>query len=253
MSTLIIKAPGTLSSPLAGTPQLPDLARGLLFDFDARSLNLAEGAGVTSLSSKGGSWGTSLAILNASGDRVPKFAVNGVSAGNAAIKFTATPATYLRTANVTPIVPSVNTPLTVSVLAKFNVSADGTAYMNLFSGRNGEPGAYVYARRNPNGQVSIGGGGTDQLLSSGIAPVGTWCVITCVFDGARSKVVIDKVTTTGSTLAAYWDGLVLGANATTGNNLNGDVAAFRGYIRALSDSEIQLVRQEFLTSRGLAA
>ncbi|MNH33370.1 hypothetical protein D3C79_938780 [compost metagenome] len=77
-------------------------------------------------------------------------------------------------------------------------------------------------------------------------------VVTCVFDGANSKLFVDKVKATGSTSGAFWDGLVVGANAVGSNNLDGDIAAMRAYTRALSDAEVQLQREAWLTARALA-
>ena len=252
MSTLILKAPGALSAPLAGTPMFPDLSRGILMDFNAETLALADAASVLPWKNSGGSWGASADLLYTV-NNPPKFAIAGVSPGHASVRFSLASTTMLKTLSSTPIVPRADTPITVIALLKFSNAADGATYQNVFSGRTGDAGGYIYARRGPTGRMSMGGGAVEQLVPDIVPPVGTWFVLTCVFDGVNSKMFIDKVKTTGTTSAAYWDGLSLGANAVGTNNLNGDIAAIKAYSRALSDSEVLLQREAWLTARGLAA
>lgn len=250
MSTLILRAPGALTNPLPGTPVIPDLTRDLLLDFNADSLGLPNGANVPTWLNDGGSWGSSADLLYASTTN-PKFVVGGVAAGHSSIKFTASAPNWLKTHSTNPIAPRADTPITVAMLAKF--ASAPTATENLFSGRTGNAGAYIYARRGVSGRISIGGGALEQLLSQTSAPVGTWFVLVCVFDGANSKIRIEQATTLGTTSSAYWDGIVVGANSAAINALGGEVAAMKAWSRALSDSEMELLRQELRTAHGLAA
>ncbi len=250
MSTLIIRAPGALTSPIPGTPMIPDLERGMLFNFDADLIALNDADPVLQWRNSGGSWGALADLLFASADR-PKLMKNGVSSGHSSVKFTTSPATFLRTAQSTPISPPANTPITVSMLVKFSSAADGLTVQNIFSGRAIDK--YLSARRNASGRVSMGANGADQIVSAGIAPVGAWFVVTCIFDGGKSKMFFGGEKISGTTTQTDWDGIVLGANAIVTNNMNGEVAAFRAYSRSLSDVEVALLREQLLTSRGLSA
>ncbi len=249
MQALILKAPGALSNPIAGTPKVPNLARGLLLEYDADQLTLADAADVTAWNSIDGSWGTEANLPYASGVR-PKFSRSGFNTGHASVKFTRASATLLKTHSTIALVPAINTPLTVLALVKFNTASDGFA-STVFSGRTGNAGGYVYCRREISGRLSMGAGANQELLSQIVSP-GIWMVVACVFDGANSKLFVDKVKASGTTSGAYWDGLVLGANAVGSNNLDGDIASMRAYTRALSDAEVLLQREAWLTARGLA-
>lgn len=251
MSTLILAAPGALTAPLPNTPTIPDLARGLLLSFDANKMGYNDADPVISWKNAGGSWG-SLADLTQASTKRPVFAKSGISTGNSSVRFSLANATFLRTSSGQAITPRVNTPISVSVLVKFT-SDPGSTVQNIFSGRTGAAGAYVYARRTASGTISIGAGGVDQLVSVATVPVGKWVVITCVFDGANSKVTVDKAQLKGTTASAYWDGIVLGANGSEVNNMDGELAAMKAYSRALSDSEIILIRDDLLAAHGLAA
>lgn len=250
MQALIITAPGALTNPIAGTPKVPDLTRNLLLEYDADQLTLADAADVTAWNSTDGSWGAKGNLPYASAVR-PKFARNGFSAGHASVKFSRASANLLKTHSAVALVPAVNTPLTVSSLVKFNAASDGVS-ATIFSGRTGDVGGYVYCRREVSGRLSMGGGANQEILSP-IVSSGVWMVVTCVFDGANSKMFVDKVKTAGVCSGAFWDGISMGANAVGTNNLDGDIAAMRAYTRALSDAEVMLQRDTWLTSRGLAA
>lgn len=252
MNTLILKAPGVLTNPVPGTPLVPDLSRSVLLEYNAEKLIVIDGADVATWPNSDGSWGNVADLLYASATR-PKMASNGVSQGHAAVRFSKASATLLKTNSVVALVPRVETPLTVMALVKFNAPADGSAVQNIFSGRTGDAGGFVYARRDALGRMNIGSGGVDQLINSTPVPVGTWFTVSCVFDGANSKLFIDKVKTTGTCGASYWDGISLGANAVAINNMDGDIAVVKAYSRALSDAEVLLQREAWMTARGLAA
>lgn len=249
MNTLILQAPGAMTSPLPGTPSIPDITRGVLFDFNADSLGLADGASVTSWKNGGGSWGSKADFKFASSN-APKFSAAGVTPGHASVKFTTSPATSIITDSA--ITPKIPTPITTVVLVKFAAAADGSKFENIFSGRSANAGEYVYIRRNPTGKLSIGGGAADQIVPSEVVAGGTWKVLTAVFDGINSRLFIDANKYTGSCSAATLDGLTLGANAILANNLSGDVAAFKAFNRALSDEEVILQRQSLLFAHGLS-
>ena len=249
MNTLILQAPGAMTAPLPGTPTIPDLTRGVLFDFNADTLSLTDGANVTSWKNGGGSWGSKADFKFASSNP-PKFSSAGVTPGHGSVKFTTSPATYLITDSA--ISPKIATPITTVVLVKFAAAADGSKFENIFSGRSSNAGEYVYVRRNPTGRLSIGGGVADQIVPAEVVSGGSWKVITAVFDGASSKLFIDGAKYTGICSAATLDGLTLGANAILANNLNGDVAAFKAFSRALSDEEVTLQRQALLLAHGLS-
>lgn len=250
MATLIMRAPGALSAPIAGTPVIPDLSRGILFDFDADTIAMNENDPIQAWLNSQGSWGAS-ANLTLSATERPRYAKNGVAAGHASANFTASPATSIRTTSTAPITPAVNTPITVAALVKFNSAADGTNFQNVFSGRTVEK--YVSARRNASGRMSMGANAADQIFTLATAPVNTWFVLTCVFNGANSALFVEKSKTVGTTSQAEWDGIVLGANAISAANMSGGIAAIRAYTRALSDAEVFLLREQMMTSRGLAA
>ncbi|MBF8802204.1 LamG-like jellyroll fold domain-containing protein [Pseudomonas asiatica] len=248
MQALILKAPGVLTNPIPGTPKLPDLSRKLLVDYDADQLTLTDAADVTVWNnSSDGSWGAQANLAYASGVR-PKFARNGYSAGHAAINFSRANATFLKTHSSIPLAPRTNTPITVATLVKFNAASDGVA-ATLFSGRTGDVGGYVYCRREISGRLSMGAGANQELLGPIVSP-GQWMVVICIFDGPNSKLFVDKVKTTGTTSSAYWDGIVLGANAVATNNIDGDIAAVRAYSRALSDEEVRLLRDTWISVRA---
>ncbi len=249
MQALIITAPGALSNPIAGTPKVPDLSRALLLEYDADKLTLADGADVTAWNSTDGSWGASANLPYASAVR-PKFSRNALGNGHATVKFSRTSATLLKTHSGVALSPVVRTPLTVMALVKFNAASDGFA-ATVFSGRTGDAGGYVYCRREISGRLSMGAGANQEILSQIVSPDVLMC-IACVFDGANSKLFVDKVKTAGTTSGAFWDGVSLGANAVGTNNLDGDIAAMRAHTRALSDAEVLLQREAWLTSRGLA-
>lgn len=250
MATLIMRAPGALSAPIAGTPVIPDLSRGILFDFDADAIGLNDNDTIQAWNNSGGSWGASANLNVALADK-PKYAKNGVTAGHASAKFTLSPATSIRTTSVTPIAPPANTPITVAALIRFNAAADGSTQQSIFSGRTAEK--YLSARRNASGRMSMGANAADQIFTQATAPAATWFVLTCIFNGANSAMFVDKFKTPGSTSQAEWDGLILGANAISTSNLVGDIAAIRAYTRVLSDAEVLLLREQMMTSRGLAA
>jgi hypothetical protein len=246
MQALILKAPGVLTNPLPGTPKLPDLTRKLLLEYDADQLTLADAADVSAWNSTAGSWGALANLPYASAVR-PKYARNGYSAGHGSVKFSRASATLLKTHSAVALDPRASTPLSVVALVKFNAASDGVA-ATIFSGRTGDVGGYVYCRREISGRLSIGAGANQEILGP-IVSSGEWMVVACIFDGANSKLFVDKVKTIGSTSAAYWDGIVLGANAVATNNLDGEIAAFRAYSRALSDEEVLLLRNSWLTAR----
>lgn len=250
MQTLILAAPGALSSPIAGTPVVPDLTRGVVLEYSAEQLLLADAANVSQWFSMGGSWGSSANLMYASGTP-PKFALNGFSAGHPTVNFSKAAANFLKTNSAVALSPVVNTPLTVSALVKFNPASDGFA-ATVFSGRTGDVGGYVYCRREVSGRISMGAGQNQEILGP-IVSSGLWLVITCIFDGDNSKLYIEKVKTTGKCSSAYWDGVVLGANAISSNNLDGEIAAVKAYSRALGDEEALMLRQAWLTERGVAA
>lgn len=247
MQALILKAPGVLTNPIPGTPKLPDLGRKLLVDYDADQLTLADAADVTVWNNNSdGSWGAQANLAYASGVR-PKFARNGYGAGHASIAFSRANSNFLKTHSSVPLEPRVNTPLSVVALVKFNAASDGVA-ATIFSGRTGDAGGYVYCRREISGRLSMGAGANQELLGPIVSP-GVWMVVACIFDGENSKLFVDKVKTTGTTSSAYWDGIVLGANAVATNNIDGDIVAVRAYSRALSDEEVLLLRTSWLAGR----
>ncbi|WP_323600718.1 LamG-like jellyroll fold domain-containing protein [Pseudomonas putida] len=249
MQALIITAPGALSNPIAGTPKVPDLSRALLLEYDADKLTLADGADVTAWNSTDGSWGASANLPYASAVR-PKFGRSALGNGHAAVKFSRASATLLKTHSAVALSPVARTPLTVMALVKFNAASDGFA-STVFSGRTGDVGGYVYCRREISGRLSMGAGANQEILSQVVSP-DLLMFVACVFDGANSKLYVDKVKTTGTTSGAFWDGVVVGANAVGTNNLDGDIAAMRAYTRALSDAEVLLQREAWLTARGLS-
>jgi hypothetical protein len=250
MQALIIKAPGAMSNPIAGTPTIPDLTRDVLLEYNAERLTQADGTDVTLWGSAEGSWGTSANLSLASVLR-PKFALNGFSNGHPSVKFSREALNYLRTSSSVPLTPVISTPATVVALVKFDASSEGVA-ATIFSSRDSAPNKYIYCRREISGRLSMGGGVNQELLSP-VVSTGVWMVVTCVFDGANSKLFVDKVKTAGVCSASSWDGIVVGANAANTNNLGGEIAALKAYSRALSDAEVLLLRDGWLTSRGLAA
>lgn len=250
MSTLILKAPGVLTAPLPGTPSVPDLVRGLLFSFDADKLVLNDADPVASWPNSGGTLSSSGNLTFASADR-PKLLKNGVSAGHQSVRFTTSPATFLRTNQNAPFNPAPVTPISVTVLLKFAKAADGSTVQNIFSGRVIEK--YLSARRNASGRISMGANGADQIVSLGTAPVATWFPVTFIFNGTKSRMFFGSEKLSGTTLQTDWDGIVLGANAIQANNMDGEIAAFCGYSRVLSDAEVTLLHEQLMTTRGLQA
>jgi hypothetical protein len=248
MSTLILKAPGVLTAPLPGTPTIPDLVRGLLFNFDADKLMLNDADPVASWPNSDGSMASAANLVFASTDR-PKLVKNGVSTGHQSVRLTTSPATFLRTNQNAPFNPAPATPISVSVLLKFAKAADGSTVQNIFSGRVVEK--YLSARRNASGRISMGANGADQIVSQGMAPVGIWFPVTFIFNGAKSRMFFGSEKLSGTTTQTDWDGIVLGANALQANNMDGEIAAFCAYNRALSDPEVTLLHQQGLSSRGL--
>ena len=248
MQALILKAPGILTNPIPGTPKLPDLSRKLLADYDADRLTLTDGANVTVWkNSNDGSSGAKANLVYASGIR-PKFAQNGYSVGHAAVNFSRANATLLRTSASIPLSPRIDTPITVAALVKFNAASDG-GLATVFSGRTGDVGGYVYCRREISGRLSMGAGANQEIIGPIVSP-DQWMVVACIFDGANSKLFIDKVKITGTTSSAYWDGIVLGANAVEVSNIDGDIAAVCAYSRALSDEEVRLLRDTWISMRA---
>lgn len=248
MSTLILKAPGVLTAPLPGTPTIPDLVRGLLFSFDADKLALNDADPVASWPNSDGSLASAANLVFASTDR-PKLLKNGVSTGHQSVKFTDSPATFLRTNQNAPFNPAPATPITVTVLLKFAKAAVTTATQNIFSGRTVDK--YLSARRNSTGRISMGANGPDQIVSQGVAPVGTWFPVTFIFNGSKSRMFFGSEKLSGTTTPTDWDGVVLGANAIQANNMDGEIAAVCAYNRSLSDPEVTLLHQQLLGSRGL--
>jgi hypothetical protein len=250
MQALILKAPGALSSPIAGTPVIPDLTRDVLLEYNAEFLTQADGTDVTLWASAAGSWGASANLAYASAVR-PKFALNGFSVGHPSVKFSREALNVLRTSSSVPLAPVMSTPITVSALVKFNAASDGVA-ATIFSSRDSAPNKYIYCRREISGRLSMGGGVNQELLGP-VVSSGVWMVVTCVFDGANSKLFVDKVKTSGTCSASTWDGVTVGANAIATNNIDGDIAALKAYSRALSDAEVLMLRESWLTARGLVA
>jgi hypothetical protein len=249
MQALILKAPGALSNPIAGTPVIPDLARDVLLEYNAELLTQADGTDVTLWASTAGSW-TNANLAYTSAVR-PKFALNGFSAGHPSVKFSRAALNVLRTSSSVPLTPVMSTPITVSALVKFNPASDGVS-ATIFSGRDSSANKYIYCRREISGRLSMGGGVSQELLGP-VVSSGVWMVVTCVFDGANSKLFVDKVKSIGTCSNSSWDGVTVGANAAATNNIDGDIAALKAYSRALSDAEVLMQRESWLTARGLVA
>jgi hypothetical protein len=250
MDCLVIQATEAMTDPLEDTPSLPNLVADLLLDYNAERIAAADGSDVVVWNNSDGSWGSKVNLVIASSNR-PKFAANGVSSGHASVRFTTSPATSLRTNPAIAVDPRINTPISVAGVVKFNSTPPASGSENIFSGRTGDAGGYVYARRGASGRISMGGGAIEQMFSAVAVPVGSFFFFACIFDGPKSKLFIEKVKAEGETSSAFWDGVSLGANAVGASNMNGDIAEIKAYSRALSDTEVLLLRQVMLTSREL--
>lgn len=250
MKTLAIKAPGVMSAPIAGTPKLPDIQSNILFLYRAEGLSVTDGSNVANWPNSAGSWSTKANLSVASGTP-PKFVLDGVSAGHPLVRFTRASATFLRTPTGSPISPNQASPITVSALVRFAANAANNT-CNIFSGRDGTAGAFFYLRREPDGRINMGAGNFDPTIYSDVtAPLNTWLVITAVFDGVNSRMHVGPAVKSGSTSQAFWDGIVVGANGSQVNNLDGDLSILQCFSRALTDSEARVLRETWLNERGL--
>lgn len=230
MSTLVLQSRSVIANPKYG--KLLDLNDGLRILLDARLLSLAQGATVSSwaglgsgvanetlFDSKFGAW--DYPTMQATDKKSVYFNGNAVLTNNTSAT-TLTKTTYIVAAKIT------------------DPNADGGKQSRLFTGTvsGGFQGVY------PNRGKMIMAGGLGNEVDIGVMPTG-WFIGIYVFDGAESKVLLSNANDIAQ-ISGIVDGsqtrLMIGGNinitAPEGKGMQGNIALFAQYDKALSSAEM---------------
>lgn len=232
-SAVVLRSKTAITNPIPGTPRLPNIDAGVLFDWDPETLSGADGSTVTALPSSRGSLGTAGDLSVVTSGTVTLGVSPGekkaliLGSGSLATPYFASPLTA---------------PLTVVAVAQ---SADPTqAARYVFSGGTGG-----YASMTFRG---IGFGQPNQLNFGAVPTANTDVALVGVFNGSASVTQINGASqttgTTGGNANAQAPRFILGSNtsATASANLIGRVQRVIAYNRVLTPVELGLL-DDYLT------
>lgn len=245
MTSLVIRAPSTISSPLANQPYLPDA--NLLFTFDADALSGADLSSISNFKNASGTLSTS-ADLNAMSATPPKLRLAAVGGTSKAVEFSG--AQFART-TLADAFTAVNMPVTVVGLIKVNSIG---SLQGILTGRDST--SYMLLQVNTNGTLRGGAGSSNELTGPAII-AGEWAFVAAVYNGSSSRIYVESAFTSGSMgttapAGAILKGITVGSSSGgVGSFLNGQVAYLAGYNKALTDSEVATLRQRVRSSHGL--
>lgn len=239
-NAVVVRSKTSITNPLPNTPRLPNIDAGILFDWDPETLNLANGAAVTSLPSKRGTLGRAGDLSVVTSGTVTLVTEAGrkksllMGAGSLATQNFATP---------------IPAPLTIAVVARAADPTHATRYVV-----SGGPGGYAGITFK-----GIGFGSPNQLTFGATAPADKDVALVGVFDGATSKTQLNgKNETTGNTGgngSAQAIRFIIGTNtsAAASANLVGRIQRVIAYNRALSATELRLLNQYLSAEYALGA
>lgn len=247
--TFILQAKNPPANPVRF---LPDLARGLLFDFDARTISAADGAAVPSWASARGD-ATGIKTLVA-GDSAPTYKASAIH-GLPALRFGKTAGDDTMTSLGDTDYPD----FTVSMLFRFDeiaafVNSTGTQILN-----GTTSGRYLCIRASGGGALYIGGGTGGVSMGSVLSGTETaWHLLTYSFsnsDGGTLRRKLDARPITSSTghtssgTAGILRNLRIGAQGALSAV---EIARLRGSARIWRDDEIEAWHKKALAEYGLA-
>jgi len=243
MQTLIIRAPGRITNPGKNNPRIDLLDTRLLAAFDANDIASADGAAVSAWESSGGAWGAGANLSLRSGSTSAVLDADGVSQGNASVKFTSagfvSPSTNARAEGN----------ITVMALLKTG-GALGT--QNFFSGAVSS--AYAYANIDVGQSthvLTVGGSSAaagSTIQRSNAFPLGSWVVLEIVYAGTTAEILLNGAPAgSGTIVPAALTGISVGSNTGGSNLFTGDIAAFRVYSASLPESARASVRSQWLS------
>lgn len=250
METLILRSPGIITNPTASNPSVDMLDSSLMVAFDANNLigKVSNSSPITSWDSDAAAsiWGASAGLVQRSISGTPigsaMFSENGVSAGNACVKFSAS-AFWSKSASVN----ISSDQITVMTLIKLPASQID---MNIFSGREVGKLAYGYVQGismfSLTGNTTPGADFPNSLIRD------QWMVQECIFSGATARYIQNGVDFGAKLMASggSLSGLSIGGNtAGNGRFLTADVAAIRVYNRVLTEDERAAIRRTWLARR----
>lgn len=241
MSTLIIQAPGIITTPYPSGPGIPDTTSGIYWTLDARTLELAEGASVSSWIADGPAPLVDR-TFNARyiGWSAPTFSVAGGPGGNKTLLFNGTQ----QLAN--PSIGATQEPQPISFAFMCKSTAFAATQSRILTAGNQiiGPGAAGYYASNA----------TQSRLESGDSTA-DWIPLVVVFNGAQSKIKAgNHAIVTGNTGTAVNNRNTLGGQESTlsGVGLVGGIAYARCYNRALKDADIESISYQLKQQFGLA-
>lgn len=230
MSTLVIQSRGVIANPKYG--KVPDLTAGLRVLLDARTLSLAQDAPVSA-------WvGTGNGTAEERG-----FVVRGVppkfdELEKPSVKFDGTH--LLANTNTSNIIGAASY-VVVAKVTNSNIANDNENRIVTGTTTDGFQSIQV-----DNGKIRMVGGLTNSFgVDTGTLPA-SWFVGIYVFDGANSK---SATSTAGNTIikhttakASTQSRVAIGGNINivnlNGKGMQGNIALYAQYDKALSDTEI---------------
>jgi hypothetical protein len=217
-----------------------DLTSGMLWDFDADSVALANAAKVPAWSSTTGSLGT-VALSQGTAANQPTYATAMLN-GHAAVQFASASTTRLLSSTTAPTVVGTSCSY-VYVIRRTGAST------RLIGGANS---SNYHTLADPNSANGITFGIealSGSVLTYAVSILNRWVVIIVSAAGASSKMVIgNEATITGTLNTSNGVGISIGGSGSGTGYGTFDLAKYRAYDHALSDSEIATLKA-YLNSR----
>lgn len=233
MSTLVIQSRGIIANPKYG--KVPDLTAGLRVLLDARTLSLTQDAPVSAWVGTGIGTDKEKGFAVSSTGMPPKFD----KLEKPSVKFDGT--SLLANTNISDSIIGAASYIVVAKITNSNIANDNEN--RIVSGTTADGYQSIQVE---NGKVKMTGGLTNTFnVDTGTLPT-SWFVGIYVFDGVNSK---SATSTAGNAIvkhttakASTQSRVALGGNINLGNlngkGMQGNIALYAQYDKALSDTEI---------------
>lgn len=233
MSTLVIQSRGVIANPKYG--KVPDFTAGLRVLLDARTLSLAQDAPVSAWVGTGNGTDKEKGFAVSSYGVPPKFD----KLEKPSVKFDGT--SLLANTNISDSIIGVASYVVVAKVTNGNIANDSENRIVTGTTADGYQAIHV-----ENGKIKMSGGLTNSFnVDTGTLPT-SWFVGIYVFDGANSKsatsagsgTIVKHTTAKASTQSRVAIGGNVNLTNLNGKGMQGNIALFAQYDKALSDTEI---------------